>query len=181
MKEKLTEHIESFVDGELDELRSSQIRSLIENDEGFARQVEFAVLIKNRFVEFDSFKAPADIESFVLKEVKARSRKKGFESLFEKLGLFSAYPRRAFAQVAGILVLTVFAGTWAMNRVGPEQLSEYTEAEIAQAEEDIKWVMAFVSDTGLKTGRIVKEDVIVKRIVAPMQAQIRTSIIPNNE
>lgn len=175
MKDELEKHIEAFVDGELTGSLAVKIQDRIDSDSDFAKQVMLAKSIKSSLSSSENWTAPKSIEKAVLQEIKSRRR-------FQKREASGAWwsgswSMRTVLQVASLVIAAVFVGYWIApsDQVSPQ--TEFSSMEIEQAEEDIKWVMAFVSETGRQTGQKVKDDVIAKRVVNPMQTQIKTSII----
>jgi len=175
MKEELEEYIEAFVDGELPDSISVAVQDRIDSDPAFAKQVLLARSIKTSLSLSENWTAPKSIEKAVLQEIKSQRRSQKLEASGKWWS--GSWPIRTALQVACLVAIAVFMGYWISPDTGDTPNTEFTSIEIQQAEEDIKWVMAFVSDTGLQTGHKVRDDVIAKRVVTPMQTQVKTSII----
>jgi len=175
MKEELEEYIEAFVDGDLPGLKAQAVQDRIDSDPAFAKQVRLARSIKTSLSSKENWTAPKSIEKAVLQEIKSQRRSQDLEASGKWWS--GSWPMKTALQIAGLVVIAVFVGYWISPDATDAPSVEFSSEEIEQAKEEIEWVMAFVSDTGLQTGHKVRDDVIAKRVVSPMQTQVRTSII----
>ncbi len=51
-----------------------------------------------------------------------------------------------------------------------------TAAQVAQAVDEVKWTLAFVSQTSAQTGQRVRDRVVVPHVVAPVRGALETSL-----
>jgi anti-sigma factor RsiW len=75
---------------------------------------------------------------------------------------------RPASVMAALLVLAALGGAFFVYRHGPAA-PEYSAADVARAEQDLRWTLAYVAAVHEKAGLTVRDEVIEKRVVAPMK------------
>jgi len=53
-----------------------------------------------------------------------------------------------------------------------EQQPEFSAAELALAERQVKWTLAYLGQVGRRTGHTVRDDVLRERVVGPIQRSV---------
>jgi anti-sigma-K factor RskA len=100
-------------------------------------------------------------------ELRARRRQR----LREWLDSWRAPLWRPVAVAALVVVLAV-GGTVTYQRGEPE----VSPAELARAERQVKWTLAYLSQMGRRTGDRVRDDVLRERVVAPIQRSVNRAM-----
>ena len=100
-------------------------------------------------------------------ELRARRRQR----LREWLDSWRAPLWRPVAAAALVVVLAV-GGTVTYQRGEPEG----SPAELARAERQVKWTLAYLSRMGRRTGDRVRDDVLRERVVAPIQRSVNRAM-----
>jgi hypothetical protein len=73
-----------------------------------------------------------------------------------------------------ILVIAVSAIWFDRHNRSSGDSRSYTPEEVAQAEAELKWTMAFLGDVGRRTGYAVRDEVVGARVVEPVRRAVHS-------
>ncbi len=159
--EWLNSRIEAYLDGDLSESDRVRFELLMEAEKTIWEDVNLANQIVATLRNVRDEACPDYVLAGVMSHVRSDLRRSAWaqvQSFFLRLN--AAHLKPAFAVV--VLFLMVFTST----QIGKP--AKESPMAVAQALDDVKWTLAFLSEAGRTTGSTVKSDVIEDQVVGPM-------------
>ncbi|MFQ6113768.1 MAG: zf-HC2 domain-containing protein [bacterium] len=168
--------IESYLDQELMPEQLSQIEGHLCQCSTCAEELKLAKQVNNTLRTLPVHYCPDYVKEAVLEQIRTERR----VNLWERV---QAWPtnwralkwRSAFA--TAVLVALVIAIVLIVRYQQPSS-TQVSPEELARAEFEVKWTLAYVSEIGQRTSISVRNDVIVPWVVAPMKQAIE-SVLEN--
>ncbi len=142
--------IDEYLDGELDEEAVERLLNDVERDEALRSDLEQSIALRDAFRSLPPQLCPP--------EIAARAKAAVRSSRTDRA------PRRSIrrgvaASMAGFCAIVVLF--IALDPLAKEPEPQPTHAEVQQALDDVQLAFALVADAGRKTGRAVREDVML--------------------
>jgi anti-sigma factor RsiW len=157
--------IEAYVDGELSAEERSAFQAELAVDADLRRQVAFADDLRKTLRRLPSERMPASVTASVLSTARRQSRSDVLTRIRSWFlpGFADAWqPALAMATLMLLVAISV--------RVTVP--SPATDPAVAQALEQVKWTLAFLSEVSSETGETVRGTVIGPHVIAPMQGAV---------
>ncbi len=158
----LDERTEAYLDGELSIEEHNQFERLLQKDDDWQQEVNWAVTIRDELRAVPTPEPSPDLRKVILNEV----RKEAWSSFRARLfsGFGGEFFQTAFLRwrpVLATLMLLVVASTlvFVINRpnLPAPDLEEISQAEVDQALAEAKWALGYVSKTGRLTGTSMQD------------------------
>lgn len=177
---KIQALIEVYLDNELMPELVSQMEAHLKQCAACAEELQLAHNVRNTLRTLPAQYCPDRVKQTVLDQDcgarKAISWGRIQSWLTPRPG-FRWRPAIAAALVAALVVLTLL-----MTRPQQPLPASVSLEELARAEIEAKWTLAYVGEIGQRTGITIRDDVIGTRVVAPMRQAIEIALDnePNN-
>ena len=165
----VSERIEAYLDAELDAASAERLESHAATCVSCRRELEHARLVLGELRGLPLVECPPRVSEAVLAQVRERAAAQSGASVAPPAaGLPSWWALAAAALIAlaaGIAALTL---PFADRRVeAPERSAVYTQAELEQAEQDLRFALAYFGGIARKAGMTLRDDVIADRVLEP--------------
>src|SRR5262245_51926138 len=161
--EWVLEHVEAFVDGELGDGETAAVTAHCATCGECMRELDLAIRVRRELRSLPSFKAPAHVINAAEREadapvsnvipIRQRTRRQTVV--------------RAGAVVAAAAVIAIAAMVWQHSRE-----PQYSEADVRRATAEMAMAFSYV---GRYSDGVVREDVIQKRVMPPIERAISTT------
>lgn len=165
--------LEAFIDAALPEADQQQIARHVQDCAACQAEWKLAQRIQQTLNALPEQRCPDNVTEAALGAARrqriARWRE-GLAHIWRRKRLWR--PVLAGASLAAVVLLLLLQLHWrqpSMPAVDPE--------EIARAELDVKWTLAYLGNLGKKTGASVRDQVLEPEVVEPLQHALRT-IVP---
>jgi anti-sigma factor (TIGR02949 family) len=175
MKEKFVcadafDEIEAYLDGDLTADAAAALERHLDSCPQCTEELAWARRVRRELRALPPLACPPEVTERVMAEVHSDGEAAGTVTPFRRPGspATSRWPLR-FAAAAAVL-LAILTGTVLLRPITPE--TQYTAAELAQAEEDARLALAVLSAIQRRAGDKIRQDVLVKRVVEPPQAAL---------
>lgn len=161
------ERLEQWLDGDLPAPEAAQVADAVCRYEAWADAAVAARHTQAVLRATPRSQAPPHFAASVIREVAQRERA-GRSSLAERVGAWWRVPVWQPALALAVVVFAALVVAW------PRPAAPSDE-EIAQTLEDVRWTLAYLSNTSEKTGLLVRDRVIAPHVVAPVRQALGTS------
>lgn len=168
-REWLNSKIEAYVDGDLLPQDKQRFEALLDAERAMWEEVHLASQISSSLRAIPDEICPDRVLVNVMAHVRQDIRQSIWTHIQRFfLNLNVAHLKPALAVV--VLFLVVITST----QIGKP--TENPSMEVAQALNDVKWTLAFLSEAGRSTAATVKTDVIEDQMVGPMSRNFPTKL-----
>ncbi len=170
------ERLERWLDGDLPPTEAAQVAHAVRHYEAWQQAERAARVLQSVLHRTPTPVAPPDFTRRVLREVtrhewEARTQQPRVPLAERLVALLRvSHWQPALALAALVLVAVAF---W-------PRPPQPTEAEVAQSLEDVRWTLAYLSNTGEKAGLMVRDRVVVPHVVGPVRHALETSLEESN-
>jgi anti-sigma factor (TIGR02949 family) len=163
--ENATQWIEPYLDGDLPVSEADHLASHLEICPACTRELRLARQVQQGLRAMPQLTCPAAVSSEVQQRIDEPRRLRLWTS-GPALPLRGWRPAGALAVAAMLLIaaLTVFDSAE----------TDPSAREVALAERQVRWTLAYLGQVGQRTGITVRDGVIRDRVVAPLEKNIRT-------
>lgn len=172
--EWMDQRIEPYLDGELPPTEVKRFEKIVSSSETWQNEVRLARRIRSELQELRQPKCPPSVTRKVLE----RTQRPGF---WQRLRSRLSLPKQLTGQpaLAGGLVLLLIGFGMFVTRPDPAPPDRYSQAQIAQAQAEAKWAIAYLAHIGEQTGRTLHREVLSNRMIEPMQRTV--NLLYNHE
>jgi len=160
------ERIEAHLDGELPKGEVNGLETHLLECAGCAAELELAERVRGGLQMLPLQKCPDPVVEEVYERVRGELRATRRWRLREWLDSWRAPLWRPVA--AALVVALMIGGTVTYQNREPE----VSPAELARAELQVKWTLAYLSQMGRRTGDRVRDDVLREWVVEPIQNSV---------
>jgi anti-sigma factor (TIGR02949 family) len=160
------ERIEAHLDGELPDGEINGLETHLRECEICAGELELAERVRGGLRMLQLQRCPDPVVEGVYEQIRGQLRATRRQRLREWLDSWRAPLWRPVA--AALVVVLMIGGTVSYQNREPE----VSPAELARAEQQVKWTLAYLSQMGRRTGDRVRDDVLRERVVAPIQNSV---------
>jgi len=155
--EAIERQLEAFLDGDLEAHQEDRLHLHLEGCGHCREALELAAAIQSELRALPGLDAPPR----VLQAVLARTDP-WYRRVLDRLG--ASLPTPAWATLAAAAALIAFIMLLPM---APEVSGPDADVQIAQATEEARMALAFVGGLSRRTGRQLRDDILVGKVVAP--------------
>ena len=160
------ERIEAHLDGELPDGEANGLETHLRECAGCAAELELAEQVRGGLRMMPLLKCPDPVVEEVYERVRGELRATRRRRLREWMDSWRAPLWRPVA--AALVVVLMIGGAVTYQDREPE----VSPAELARAELQVKWTLAYLSQMGRRTGGRVRDDVLWERVVEPIQKSV---------
>lgn len=165
------DQLEAFVDDALPEAVASLMQHHIESCPRCQVELKLAQRIRSGLRELAPQRCPAHVTQAVLAAANQPARRYGWRArLFGWLPAIPALDMRVIA-AAGAAVALVLAGLLVRDD-GDGPSPQFTKAELARAEIQLKSALGYVGAMSQRSGRLVRDEALAPHVVQPMQEAV---------
>ena len=162
--EWVLERIEPYLDGELDGGEVSGLEAHLEQCAACAGELRLAGQVRDGLRELPLLACPEG----VVDRVQERIREARWNRLREWIaGWWSPAWRPIGAVAVGVALLIGATTVYQQREQGP------SPEEVALAERQVKWTLAYLGQVGQRTGMTVRDQVIRERLVEPLEQSVK--------
>ncbi|UCH85557.1 MAG: zf-HC2 domain-containing protein [Candidatus Latescibacterota bacterium] len=168
--------IDAYLDGELTKVDVAALESHLEMCGGCRNELESARRILFELRELPEQRCPDGVTDHVYETIGAdttvqrKTRFPGWLS-FPRTGLLR--PALAGTLILVISISVVWIGFKSRSSV---RSPVYTPEQVAQAEAELKWTMAFLGDVGRRAGYAVRDEAVGTRVIDPMRRAVHPAL-----
>ncbi|MCA9741525.1 MAG: zf-HC2 domain-containing protein [Deferribacteres bacterium] len=166
------DNIEAYLDTALPEQEMQLIKLHVQDCHGCQGELKLAQRIQQSLRTLPPKPCPEVVTSSTLAAVRQQRYAKWRNALLHKRVWRPALAGASFLLLALLLLDRVF---W------HDTAPPYSSEEVALAELDVKWTIAYLGNLGKKTGVTVRDQVLEPEVVAPLQEALRAVIGSENE
>jgi anti-sigma factor RsiW len=167
------DRIDSFIDGELDTDELSVFETHSASCPSCREELELAQRVTAGLRDLPSQRCPDSVTDGVFGTIEPVHRQGPRESFLQRF--FDRRGGLLRPAITGVALLIVIVSTVLIGRIR-NGMEAVPPAEIARAEAELKWTLAYVGDLGRRTGLTVRNDVLGERVVEPMRRAVHTAI-----
>ncbi len=162
--QKFEDLIDAFLDEELDASLKSDFETHIQTCADCREALAFAKRVHHSLSALPQQNFSRERSAAVIAEARreqAKARRAVFTSYFTRFTSFR--PLAAVASFAVVLLIILF------SLPDGSKKPNFTPEELARAEREIKWTLAYLNDISERASLVVKDDVIEAHVIAPIQ------------
>jgi anti-sigma factor (TIGR02949 family) len=170
------DRIDPFVDGDLPDTEALTLSRHADTCSICAEEITLAQSLQEVLNELPTPVIPVDLTARVFTQIELEERER---SRAKWRTILDRFKMPAWRPAIGVLaiILVVLAGSrfWPWGQENNMELpaeAALTQQDLALAEEQAKWALAYISDIGLRTGKTVRDDVIGRRIVGTLTRSV---------
>ena len=177
--EWVRDSIDAYLDGELTNVGVTAMESHLEECSACREELESARQVLSELRGLPQQRCPDGVTDNLYEIIDAETTTQRVNRLpawltFRRFGML-----RPALVGSLMLVVAVFAVWIGINNRSPGdspgESPIYTPEEVAQAEAELKWTMAFLGDVGRRTGYAVRDDAVGARVVEPMLRAVQSA------
>jgi anti-sigma factor RsiW len=157
--------IEEHLDAELPPAQEPLFTLHLSRCRSCADELAQARRVREALRSLPELRCPDPLSAEVLRQVRAEVRQERWRRL---RGLFTGVLLRPSAALAALLLLASL-GTVFFVQTRRAQAPRYSAAEVARAEQELRWTLAYVAAVHEQAGLAVRDEVLRKRVVEPMK------------
>lgn len=165
------ERIEAYIDGDLPGEEAARLDEHLQGCTVCSTELALASELRQTLNTLPQQSCPDRVSDAVMDQVHADLRAERWRRVRDGLAgwLHPAWrPAMATAVLAVLLVAALF-----LSR--PEQpASRFSAEEVAAAEVEAKWALAYIGEIGRRTGYLVRDQVIEAQVVVPARRAVDT-------
>lgn len=174
------DRIDPFLDGDLPDTEALTLSRHADTCSICAEEITLAQSLQEVLNELPIPVIPVDLAARVFTQIELEERQRSRAKWRPLLDRFKIPTwRSAIGVLATILVFLAGGWFWTSDQetsLQPSADAALTPEELALAEEQAKWALAYISDIGLRTGKTVRDDVIGRRIVGTLTRSVEGGI-----
>lgn len=163
--------LEAYLDGDLPIEERKAFEHLLDASEAWQKELRRARRIRSGLRRLSAPPCPDRVTAVVFERTGVRVRQQRSPKPLSTAFSWRALWRPVLA--AGLLLLAVALAPLVSPPPAPGP-SSYTQAEVEQATEEVKWTLAYLARVSERTGQTVQQDVFEERLVRPLQAALRS-------
>lgn len=156
------DHIEAYLDDDLTAPESARLHAHLAGCDVCTADMELAARIRTSLHDMPLPDVPEAVTAGVYNKISAERG---------KLSIFRHPVWRGLA-VAAALIAAILLGTGEKQK--SEQASTVSSEELARAESQAKWAIAYISDVGRRTGLTVRDEIISEKVVGTLNKSVDT-------
>jgi len=161
------ERIEAHLDGELPDGEMNGLETHLRECASCAGELQMAERVRGSLRMLPLQSCPDPVVESVYERVRDELRTTRRQRLREWLDSWRAPLWRPAFGAALVVILTIGGTVTYLDRD-----PEVSPAELARAELQVKWTLAYLSQMGRRTGDRVRDDVLRDRVVEPIQNSV---------
>ena len=169
VRDNLDEHLE----GVLPESQARLIADHLKSCDGCRNELLLAQKIQETFSRMEEKECPSAVRHRVLSTVRVKNRKVQRSWSWKTIGNWLPFTRRpllAPLAVAAMLAVVTFIG---LQLRKPQPVDS---RELARAEIEVKWTLAYLSEVSRKSSVFVGEEIISGQVLAPVVPRINEAL-----
>ena len=166
-RHQFDEALEAYLDGDLSPAEARRLEAFARTDAEAREELRLARLVQHRLQALPPLVCPPDITSAVF-DYARRDVRSGFVERIRSLMSSNWATIIRPSMAVGVLVAVIIVGTLNTRPIPEPQQTAQTTEEVGKALNDAKWVLAYLSDIGLKAATSIREEVLEERVVAPV-------------
>ena len=161
--------VEAFVDGDLSAEEASRFKSLMELDVVVATEVKMAKAIQDSFRNLDPVECPDSVSVAIMR--KART------DLIANARANASHAVREFIKplLRPVLAMTILLAI-VLSSVWWGRTTTKIDPAVAEALDDVKWTLAYVSQVTRQTGIAVRAEALEPLVFEQMKDAVETFI-----
>jgi hypothetical protein len=162
--------IDAYLDGLMTGEEKLRFEREASKSESIRRELELARRVRIELAATPKEACPDGVYQAIVEHARASRHAESWLSRLRARGIdwWSVGLTRP-ALVAAMLVLVAVSGVLFLGRrTVPEVAETVPTAEVERALTDVKWALAYVSDAGLRTARVVRDDVLHENLAVPV-------------
>ena len=160
-KQWLDQHVEAYVDGDLDRRAARALERACEDDPEVREWVASARRVKAQLRAVTSPQCPPEVTAPVLDRIRASAAARPARGRVADLGALLWRPGLALATVALLLVVLLERPSSAPPPI--------TDEAVAEALLEVKWTLAYVNGVGSRTGQTIRQEVLQEGVIHPIE------------
>jgi len=160
--EWILEMIDPYLDGELDGEEAAGLETHLERCPACARELRLARQVRDGLRGLPLLTCPEGVIERVEEQIRA--------ARWNRLREWIAAWRIPLWRPVGVLAVALLiaaAAVFQQRERGP------SPEEVALAERQVKWTLAYLGQVGQRTGATVRDEVIRERLVEPLEENVR--------
>ncbi|GMQ80778.1 MAG: hypothetical protein BMS9Abin05_0207 [Rhodothermia bacterium] len=161
--------VEAFVDGDLSAEEASRFKSLMELDVAVATEVKMAKAIQHSFRNLDSVECPDPVSDAILKRARADLIANARVNAWHAVRTFFKPLLRPLLAMT-ILLAIVLSSVWS------GRTTTKIDPAVAEALDDVKWTLAYVSQVTRQTAIAVRAEALEPLVLEQMKDAVETFI-----
>ena len=166
-RHQFDETLEAYLDGDLSPAEARRLEAFARIDAEAREDLHLARLVQHRLQALPPLVCPPDVTSAVFDYARRAARRGFVERIRSFLSANWATVIRP-SMAVGILAAVVVVGTLNTRPIPEPRQTAQTSEEVGKALDEAKWVLAYLSDIGLKAATSIRDDVLEERVVAPV-------------
>ena len=165
------ERIDAHLDGDLPHAEGADLEGHLQQCAACAGELELARQILGGLRALPLQRGPESVVEKVCEQARVDLGARRRQQLQDWL---AAWHRPLWRPALGAMLAAVLLVIVAVERWQPEP--EFSAGELALAEQQVKWTMAYLGQLGRRTGHTVRDEVFRERVVAPIQKSVNRVI-----
>lgn len=168
--------IEAYLDGELTDVDVAALESHLGECGGCRAELESARRVLSELRELPTERCPDGVTDRLYATIDADTTDRRVNRLpawltFRRFGLLRP------ALVGSLMLVVAISAVWiGVNNRSSGDSPVYSPEQVAQAEAELKWTMAFLGDVGRRAGYAVRDDAVGAHVVEPMRRVLHSGV-----
>jgi anti-sigma factor RsiW len=171
--EQIRSRIDEYLDQELDGAEAARLELHAGLCPACAEELALARRVQQGLRSLPALACPEPVRAAVLDRARretAQRRRAGTGILGLCRSAAAGLRRRAAllrpAPALAALLLAALLGAWIAERPAPPEI--YSAEQVARAEAEVRWALAYVAEVNRRTGEKLREEVFEKRVIEPV-------------
>ena len=173
--------IDAYLDGELTDVDVTALKSHLDECGECREELESARQVLSELRDLPGQRCPDGVTDHLFATIDAGSAAPPGRATVQRTGRRPGWLTawrfgllRPALAVSLILVIAVSAVWIGHHNRSLQHSPGYTPEEVAHAEAELKWTMAFLGDVGRRTGYAVRDEAIGARVVEPIRRAVHS-------
>jgi anti-sigma factor RsiW len=163
--------IEAYLDAELSRKEAAEVESHLSECQVCTAELARAKEVRSTLRELPEVSCPDRVTRAVLAQARADLRSEHRRRLRDWLSTWTAPAWRPALATATLVALLATALLVGRREESPPAVSP---EELARAEVEVKWTLAYLGEMGRRAGFLVREEVIESQVVEPVKRAVET-------
>ena len=165
------QQLDALLDGMLAGPEKQQLERHLQGCAACQAELQLARQVKQVLTALPEQRCPESVSASALAAAR-REHSTGWRDVFS--GWWARTPKLRWRPVLATAVLAALALFVTFQLTRHEPARQFSAEEIALAELDVKWTLAYLGDLGKRTGVSVRDRVLEPEVVVPLQQALRT-------
>jgi anti-sigma factor (TIGR02949 family) len=185
--EWVLDKIDAFLDGDLTEDEASRTRAHLKQCSACSSELELAAVTRSAIRDLPAQHCPDAVTAAVMERIANEpvSKRPALHWWNTLLGWRPLRPVAVAAALVLVVSMSVFIGqkqeSPAPQFVNGNDTLEFSPEEVALAEAELKWTIAYISNVGRRAGLRVRDKAIYPHVVVPVKQALRGSLDGNKQ